>query len=354
MPSRASVPTWALCVGVVVLLACVVVAALVLRADSSHPDTFVASDSFAHSAYAHGINNVNSNVLANHKVVTSRMLQLNNIPCPKFVHVYKLRTPEHLDALVRAYDISYPVVVKPVNGNQGKRVFVNLQSPEQVHHALSIVLGQRARGKPVDGAIVEEQVVGQDFRVLMLNHKVFDVVCRVRATVVGDGSRTLGELIARRNRQQRREGRFPTKSVSWGFVAEQLHMPVDPSRLDNTDTTLQYMLLEHVIPAGKRLTITNVANNHNGCNPVRVPIEQVHPDNIALFERISKLFGLRMSGIDYMTPDIATPHTEMGHVIEVNSGPGMAVHRSAYPKDRGVVKRVMRELISTEPQKPYE
>lgn len=311
----------------------------------------------SYSPYRHGFNNVNSNLLANHKVATSRILQLNAIPCPTFVHVYKRKTPAFVDRLLHAYEIPYPVVVKPVNGNQGTDVRVNLNTATQVAAAIAEVLGPAETGKPVAGVIVEEQVRGMDFRVLMLNHRVFDIVCRMRATVTGDGVRTLAALIARRNRRQERNGRFPTKHVSWTFVAEQLDLPTDPSRMQGANQpadALRTALQGYVVPAGVTVTITNVANNHNGCNPVRVPLGSVHTDNVTLFQRVSRLFGLHMTGLDYMTPDIAISYKDAGHIIEVNSGPGMAVHRTAYPQDKKVTKRFVRALMTSSPQSPYE
>ena len=73
-----------------------------------------------------------------------------------------------------------------------------------------------------------------------------------------------------------------------------------------------------------------------------------------MFERISQLFRLKMVGIDYMTPDIAQSYHQVGHIIEVNSGPGMDVHRSAYPRDKKVVRRFVRALVKSVPWSPYE
>ena len=334
-----------------IVLVCVVVALCVLVVCQTVVP-FAAIDKFGnYHPFRHGFNNINSNLLANHKVATSRMLQLNDVPCPRFVHVYRRRkTAAHTHRLLDAYDIAYPVVVKPVNGTQGARVVVNLRTADDVHAAIDQSLPARKRGKPIGGLIVEEQVDGDDFRVLLLNHRVHDIVCRVRATVTGDGVRTVQELIDRRNEKQKRSGRFPTKSVSWAYLAEQLGWDgFDP--LHNDDV---HDLRTHVPTAHQRLTITNVANNHNGCNPVRVPLDSVHPDNLALFEKVSRLFRLRMTGLDYMTPDIARSWREMGHIIEVNSGPGMKVHRSAYPRDTRVTRKFIRALVQSAPRSPYE
>lgn len=346
-----SVRTWRTICLIVVLV--VVVCGVVYAWCSTKPVTETYSNT-AYSPLQHGINNINSNLLANHKVATSRILQLNDIPCPRFVHVHRTLSADALHQLLQAYEIPYPVVVKPVNGNQGKRVIVNLNNAAQAHRALVSLLGRRRKGKPVSGVIVEEQVQGMDFRILMLNHKVFDVVCRMRATVIGDGVHTLDQLIQQRNQRQRRDKRFPTKSVSWRYVAEQLGVPYDVDHdLDSTANTIR-LLHDYIVPPQQRVIITNVANNHNGCNPVRVPLQSVHPDNIAMFERISQLFRLKMVGIDYMTPDIAQSYHQVGHIIEVNSGPGMDVHRSAYPRDKKVVRRFVRALVKSVPWSPYE
>ena len=145
-------------------------------------------------------NNANSWALAEHKVVTSRILQLNNIPCPRFVHVKSTCTDAtKLGERLEKFHIGFPVVVKATSLSQGHSVHVNLTSSEEVCRAISQVLS----APNVHDVIVEEQVFGKDFRILVLGGRVWDVVERVRATVTGDGVRTVQQLIDRRNRRRR-------------------------------------------------------------------------------------------------------------------------------------------------------
>lgn len=280
-------------------------------------------------------NNTNSWVLAKHKVVTSRILQLNNIPCPRFVHVESPCTDAtKLGERLEEFHIGFPVVVKATSLSQGQSVHVNLTSSEEVCRAISQVLGN----PEVSDAIVEEHVFGKDFRILVLDGRVWDVVERVRAKVTGDGVRTGQQLIDARNQRRRRRGRPQTHNVTWPFIADQLGLRGRP----------RSVVRAHIVPEGDVIEVTNVANRHNGCSVQRVPLSTVHPDNLELFERISNILGLVLAGIDFLSLDLGTSYREIGHVIEVNFAPGVALHVEATPLEPTVTDRLARDLAKVE------
>ena len=280
-------------------------------------------------------NNANSWTLAQNKVVTSRILQLNNIPCPRFVHVKSTCTDAtKLGERLEKFHIGFPVVVKATSLRQGHSVHVNLTSSEEVCRAISQVLS----APNVHDVIVEEQVFGKDFRILVLGGRVWDVVERVRATVTGDGVRTVKQLIDRRNRRRRRRGLHQTRNVTWPFIADQLALR----------GRARSGVRDHIVPEGAVIGVTNVANGHNGCRVRRVPLSTVHPDNLELFERISRLLGLEITGIDFLSSDLGTSYREIGHVIEVNFNPAPSVHVEAAPLDPTVAERLERDVAKVE------
>lgn len=266
------------------------------------------------------LNDTNSGMLGNHKAVTNRILELHGLPCPRFVYVNRSHSTENMQRLLDAHGVRYPVVVKPVDGTQGYDVHMNVVSAKQVAELCA------AMRKTSPRLIVEEQVTGTNYRVMVLNGKVFDVVRRTRAAVTGDGTRTLQQLIDARNAAQKKRGLFPTHNVSWAYVETQL--AAKGARTSGTGAV--------VVPAGRRVYITDVENFHNGCNVFRVPLGRLPPAKREQFERTNAVLGLRLSGIDYMGDDIETPGSDGGHIIEVNPGPDLQMHVDAVPRDPGL------------------
>ena len=280
-------------------------------------------------------NNANSWALAKNKVVTSRILQLNDIPCPRFVHVKSTCTDAtKLGERLEKFHIGFPVVVKATSLRQGHSVHVNLTSSEEVCRAISQVLS----APNVHDVIVEEHVFGKDFRILVLGGRVWDVVERIRPRVTGDGVRNVQQLIDHLNQRQRRRGLPPFKHVTWPFIADQLGLGGRP----------RSVVRAHVVQAGDGIEVTNLTNRHNGCTVQRIPLDSVHPDNLDLFERISDLLGLELAGIDFLSSDLGRSYREIGHVIEVNFAPGVGLHVEATPLEPNVAERLARAVAKVE------
>lgn len=274
-------------------------------------------------------NHRQSATLSNDKPTTSRVLQINGIRCPRFARFDTVPTQTDCKRTLRAYDIAFPVVVKPTNGQKGHGVHLNVRTPRDV---VSIIRTLQSQGRK--RVIVEEQVYGADYRVFVYNGRVFDILKRELASVEGDGTHTLAQLIARRNQRQQNRKLFPTHNVNWNYLQKQL--PREPVA----------RLPELVLPRGKTVTITNIGNFHNGCNVHRVPLMSVPASTKAYFVKVNRVMGMNMSGIDYMVVgDIRSTPVAKGWVIEVNGGPDLNLHQVAQPRDSTVTGRFVKGLF---------
>ena len=141
--------------------------------------------------------------------------------------------------------------------------------------------------------IVEVQVTGENYRILVYNGKIIDIVHRELASVVGDGSQTIKQLIDQRNHRQRAQKLYPTRNVNWTYIHEQI-----PSKSVSQLPTF-------VVPRGTRLFITNIGKFRNGCNTHRIPLDRIPKQTKQQFVKINKVLGLQMSGIDYISKDIS-------------------------------------------------
>jgi cyanophycin synthetase len=212
--------------------------------------------------------------------------------------------------LQKAIDyIGYPIVLKPLDGNHGKGASINVKTWEQAVEGL-----QHAK-KYSRRVIVERFITGYDFRVLVINNQVVAAAQRVPAHVKGDGKHTLEELIAIENKDPRR---------GYGHENVLTEITVDRDTLDllaKMNYTLQSVPTKNEI-----VYLKSTANLSTGGTSIDVT-DLMHPENVFLSERISRVIGLDICGIDIMAPNLTQPLKESGGVVlEVNAAPGFRMH----------------------------
>lgn len=239
--------------------------------------------------------------IADDKLKTSRFLKKHNIPVPNFIEWKRNETTEkNLNKVER--NLNYPLVIKPTRGTQGYGVRANIKTKKQLLKHIDRLEDRKT--------IVEEQHMGNDYRILMLDDKIIGVIERATPVVVGDGKRTLLQLI-----NKHKYSDYKTHTFDRSLIKEQ-----------NCD-------LNTIIPKNKEIMLTYVKNYHNGAQLNLVPIESIHEDNIKLFKNINKLMDMRLSGIDFISNDLSIPFYEEGVVIEINPFPGGSVFELADNQD---------------------
>ncbi|HEY0676833.1 MAG TPA: cyanophycin synthetase [Chitinophagaceae bacterium] len=238
------------------------------------------------------------------KEETKLLLGNSEIPVPKGTII---RTEEGLKEAIDKF--GYPLVLKPIDGNHGKGATTNITNWEQAVKALE---GAQKYGRSV---IAERFIQGVDFRVLVINYKFICAALRTPAAVTGDGAHNIQWLIDETNKDPRR-----------GFGHEKVltQITVDDftwKMLNDKGYTLE------TIPAkGEQVLLKPTANLSTGGTSSDVT-DEVHPANIFMCERIAKIIGLDICGIDIMAPDLRAPITENGGaVLEVNAAPGFRMH----------------------------
>jgi cyanophycin synthetase len=235
---------------------------------------------------------------------TKNLLDAAQIPVPKGDVV---RTEEGLLNCINR--IGYPIVIKPINGNHGKGNTTNITDWTQAQTAFAAA---KEYGRNV---IVEKFITGFDFRALVINYKFVCAALRTPASVIGNGKHTIQQLIEEVNKDPRRG--YGHEKVLTQITIDQFTQKM----LNEKDYTLE------TIPAANELVLLKpTANLSTGGTSTDVT-DEVHPVNIVMFERIAKIIGLDICGIDIMATDLRTPVTENGGcVLEVNAAPGFRMH----------------------------
>jgi cyanophycin synthetase len=238
------------------------------------------------------------------KEETKNLLGAAEIPVPKGRIVYG---EEGLQAAIES--IKYPIVTKPVDGNHGKGATTDINNWEDA------VKGLEAAKVYSRGVIVEKFISGLDHRVLVINYKFVAAAIRKPASVIGDGKSTIDELIDITNLDPRR---------GFGHEKTLTSIKVDQFTLDILKD--KGLTLESILPEGEELWLKPTANLSTGGTATDIT-DLVHPDNIFMCERIARIIGLDICGIDIMAKTLSEPVAESGGgVIEVNAAPGFRMH----------------------------
>ena len=242
--------------------------------------------------------------IAGDKEETKMLLGAAEIPVPRGTVI---RTEIGMDEAIEKF--GYPLVIKPIDGNHGKGNTTNITNREQ---AIKAFEAAKAFSRSV---IIERFLTGYDFRCLVINNKFICAALRTPASVVGDGKNNIQWLIEETNKDPRRG--FGHEKVLTQITIDQFTQKM----LDDEKITLE------TIPAkGKRVMLKPTANLSTGGTSTDVT-DEVHPANIFMFERIAKIIGLDICGIDVMATDLRTPVTENGGaILEVNAAPGFRMH----------------------------
>ncbi len=238
------------------------------------------------------------------KEETKNLLDAAEIPVPKGDVV---RTEEGLQAVIDK--IGYPIVIKPIDGNHGKGNTTNIINWEQ---ALKALAAAKEYGRSV---IVEKYITGFDFRILVINYKFICAALRTPAAVTGDGKNTIQYLLDEVNKDPRRG--YGHEKVLTQITIDQFTQKM----LDDIGYTLE------TIPKKNELVLLKpTANLSTGGTSTDVT-DEVHPANIIMCERIAKIIGLDICGIDIMVNDLRSPVKENGGaILEVNAAPGFRMH----------------------------
>lgn len=244
--------------------------------------------------------------VASDKSLTNRLLDSAGLPVPRADVV----TTEE-DAVRAAHRIGFPCVLKPLDGNHGRGVHLDLRSDEAVRAAFHGALAQ-SRGGDV---IVESYVAGNDYRCLVIGGKVAAIAERVPASVTGDGERTVRQLVDIANSD-------PRRGIGHEKVLTRIKLDAAAEEL----VQAQGFGLDDVPPAGTWIKLALTGNMSTGGTSIDRTIE-AHPDNVEIAETAAQIVGLDVAGIDFICPDIATPVRETGGaIVEVNAAPGFRMH----------------------------
>jgi cyanophycin synthetase len=262
--------------------------------------------------------------IADEKFRTKELLRRAGIPIPEGAIVQLVEK-----AIQVAEKIGYPVTVKPEVGNHGKGITACVSDVDKLKIAFS------SARKIFDSVIVEKNLTGFDFRVLVINGNLVAAALREPAYVVGDGTSTIRQLIDEVNRDPRR-----------GVGHEKVLTAITIDDMTERLIAFRGFLIDDILPVKEKLYLKSTANLSTG-GTARDVTDDVHQDVWQMCERIARIVGLDCIGIDIVAPGLDQPLlTDTAGIVEVNAAPGFRMHLDPFEgSPRNVAKPFLEMLF---------
>ena len=261
--------------------------------------------------------------LACDKEGTKTILKDGGIPVPRGTVI------QYLDELSAAIEEvgGFPIVIKPLDGNHGRGISIDVKNQQEAEEAYDLA----SAASKTRSVIVERYYKGSDHRILVINGKVAAVAERIPAHVVGNGRSTIEELIEITNRD-------PNRGEGHANVLTKI--TIDKTALNVLGK--QGYELTSILPQGAIAYLRATANLSTGGIAVD-RTDEIHPENVWIAQRVAKLIGLDIAGIDVVTEDIRKPLREVdGVIVEVNAAPGFRMHVAP---SRGLPRNIAAPVI---------
>ncbi|MEZ5489884.1 MAG: hypothetical protein R3F50_06150 [Gammaproteobacteria bacterium] len=236
-----------------------------------------------------------ASVVSSNKQITAEIFRNNGLPVPSQVMISDER---EIAPALRHF--SFPLVVKPAATDFGTAVHLNLKDETAVRKAFT---NARQHGK----VLIEEQIAGDQHRLMVINGKFRSARRHKPAHVKGDGKTSIIGLVNKANVERLRNGWKP--------------IPLD----DESEFVLDQQGLQpgSIPDRGVEIRLRSQANLSTG-GTMEVMTDVIHSDNIVMAERAAAIVDIDIAGIDYITTDITRPwHETNGAICEINVTPGL-------------------------------
>ncbi|WP_162261969.1 hypothetical protein [Legionella geestiana] len=245
-----------------------------------------------------------------HKGQFKKILQKNNLPTPQGKSFCTKKR-----ALQFASTLGYPLVIKPESSTLAHHVSTNINDEQSLSRAFDIA-------KMIDfKIIVEKYIEGEAHRVICIGDKFIACAKRMKASIIGDGHSTIGELIEQFNRHPYR-GK-PNQTGSAIYQVDK-HSSFTTECLRNQNVNLQTIIKKHKI-----IYLSHKSTCGTGAEVINVT-DDVCPENIQIFLKVHHILKIGVSGVDFICDDVSKPwHTQNWVFLENNSLPSIDLHH--YP-----------------------
>ena len=262
------------------------------------------------------------------KLLTKEILRIQNLPISRGEKVSNI-----IGLLKAAENLEYPVVLKPEFGSKGRDVILKIKTDKE------LVDSYQKLTKKYKDIIIEKYYEGDDYRVCVINNKVVAVSKRIPPYIIGDGIKSINQLINDLNSDERR--------------GEDHEKPLTKIKIDDEvirNLNINNYGINSILEKGKKLILRQNSNLSTGGIAVDCT-DDISEENKEICIRAAKAIGLDICGVDICTKSIKKSLLEEGAIIEVNAAPGLRMH--SYPaigKKRNVGIEIVNMMYNNNPK----
>lgn len=245
--------------------------------------------------------------ICDNKDVAKDWLSKAKVPVPKGIRFNSnISNKEIIDYVIN--NLSFPAIIKPAAGRLGRGVFVNIGDRETLKRLLIHVREELG----YDDVIVEEHVLGEDYRVFVVGGRALSVVKRIPANITGDGKHCVRELI-----EQKNSSRKSNPYLASGLI-----------KIDREVTDYLYKVgygLDSIPRKGELLFLRGKSNLSAGGDSIDITDEASETLKNLAVRAVKAIPHLHNCGVDILFPK-AEVGKEMGVVIELNYLAHLGLH----------------------------
>lgn len=239
------------------------------------------------------------------KSFLKKVFRKNNIPVPKSVELSLFRSPEHNTKKLRKIfdEFTKPIIVKPRVGSRGRHTTTNIHTFEDFLRAIEVAQIMTPY------IIVEEHIVGDVCRATLVNGKLLGFYRAGVPTVVGDGVKTIKELIEEKNKNRNeRVGDVEVNKEILDYIAR------------------SGLTLKSIPKGGEKIPLTYRTGRLFG-GVTKEMLDQLHPSFVPILEKVGEIVGLGVAGFDCIVPEPTEDQvTQRWGIIECNTLPFIDLH----------------------------
>jgi len=226
-------------------------------------------------------------------------------------------------ASIYAKKIGFPLMAKPNSGSQGFNVI-------KVNNELELRAALKRIFKYDRIALVQKIVIGNDYRLVVLDNKIISAYQRIPFNIEGDGKHPIGKLIEK-------------KLADFSAMNR-------PASINNDDLRIKQKLnqvglnLKSILPFGKKIFLLDNANLSTGGESIDVT-KIIHSGFKKIAINLTREMGLRFCGVDLMVRGDISRMPKKYWVIEINAAPGLDHYITTGKEQEKIVEDMYLEIL---------